>query len=72
MDVVDVAMYFERQHPSRRWYKFLPHGPPEPMFDDSKRDAEPIKHPPMNPKVRLPGASDHRPEDYRDPEPRPV
>ena len=72
MELVDVALYFERRHPARRWYRFLPHGVLEPMFDDTKRDPEPTRLPAMNRKLRMPGSFDPVPADYSDPPPRPV
>ncbi len=28
-------LYFEKERPSRRWYRMIPHGDLQPMFDDS-------------------------------------
>ena len=38
--VVEVALYHEKQHPARRWFRMLPHGQLTPMFEaDSNTDT---------------------------------
>lgn len=66
--VVEVELYFERDHPINRYYR-LPGGVMQPITDTVGKEDTVTRHRPMNSRTRLAGSF---PEAQADPPPRPV